>query len=184
MVPLTSLLLPILLSAVAVFLVSAVIHMALGYHAGDFGRVPDEDAVRNALRTIPGGDYAVPYAGSMQALKSPEFIEKVKAGPIVTMTVQPGREMSMARELTLWFVYLLVVSSLAAYVAGRALEPGAEYLQVFRFAGTTALVAYALSSWPDTIWYKRSATTSMKNTFDGIIYALVTAGVFGWLWPS
>lgn len=184
MVPLTSLLLPILLSAVAVFLVSAVIHMALGYHADDFARAPDEDAVRNALRGIPGGDYAVPRAGSMADMKSPEYLAKVKAGPIVTMTVQPGREISMARELTLWFVYLLVVSVFAGYVAGRALEPGADYLDVFRFAGTTALVAYALSSWPDTIWYKRSTRTSLKNTFDGIVYALVTAGMFGWLWPS
>lgn len=76
------------------------------------------------------------------------------------------------------------MSVFAAYIAGRALEPGAHYLEVFRFAGATAFAGYALAQWQSTIWYRRSAVTSLKNTFDGLVYALVTAGVFGWLWPS
>ncbi|HET7109995.1 MAG TPA: hypothetical protein VFI41_03915, partial [Gemmatimonadales bacterium] len=63
MTPLGSLWLPILLSAVAVFIVSAVIHMALQFwHRNDFRTVPNEDAVMAALRPfdIPPGDYIVP----------------------------------------------------------------------------------------------------------------------------
>ena len=184
MVPIMSLLLPIVLSAVLVFIVSAIIHMFLGYHKNDFVGVPDEDAVRSALRSIPPGEYVVPHAGSMEAMKSPEFTEKMKAGPVVLMTVSPGAAPSMGRELTLWFVYCLVISTFAAYIAGRALPAGADYLGVFRFSGASAFAGYAFAQWQSTIWYRRSATTSLKNTFDGLVYALLTAGCFGWLWPA
>ena len=184
MVTLVSLLLPILLSAILVFFGSFVIHTLLGYHASDYRAVPNEDAVRAALRDIPPGDFAIPYAGSMEAMKSPEFTEKMKEGPIVIMTLSPGQKPSMGKELTLWFVYCVVVSIFAAYIAGRALGPGAVYLDVFRFTGTVAFAGYALAQWQSTIWYRRSAMTSLKNTFDGLVYALLTAGAFGWLWPN
>ena len=35
----------------------------------------------------------------------------------------------------MWFLYTIVMSVFAAYIAGRALPPGTAYLQVFRFAG-------------------------------------------------
>lgn len=184
MVPIMSLLIPIVVSAVVVFIVSAIIHMFLGYHSNDFIAVPDEQSVRAALSTLPPGEYGVPYAGSMEAMGSEEFRNRMKEGPVVLMTVSPGAEPSMKRELTGWFVYCVVVSVFAAYVAGRAVGPGADYLAVFRFAGVTAFAGYALAQWQSTIWYRRSARTSMKNTFDGLVYALITAGVFGWLWPS
>jgi hypothetical protein len=184
MVPIMSLLIPIVLSAVLVFIVSAIIHMFLGYHANDFVAVPDEEAVRNALRSVPPGEYGVPYAGSMEAMKSAEYTEKMKAGPVVLMTVSPGAAPTMGRELTLWFVYCLVMSIFAAYIAGRALPAGADYLEVFRFAGASAFAGYVFAQWQSTIWYRRSAMTSLKNSFDGLIYALLTAGIFGWLWPA
>jgi hypothetical protein len=76
-----------------------------------------------------------------------------------------------------------VVGVFAAYVAGRALPEGAHYLAVFRFAGVTGFVAYALAGWQESIWYKRPWSVTLKNTFDGLLYGLVTAGTFGWLWP-
>jgi len=50
MVPLMSLSIPILLSAVVVFVASSVIHMVLRYHQNDFKRIPAEDDVMLALR--------------------------------------------------------------------------------------------------------------------------------------
>jgi hypothetical protein len=35
-----------------------------------------------------------------------------------------------------------------------------------------------------TIWYKRSVVTSLKSTFDSLVYGCLTAGAFGWLWPG
>jgi hypothetical protein len=77
-----------------------------------------------------------------------------------------------------------VVSLFAAYIAGRAAGPGTEYLVVFRFAGTTAFVAYGLALWQNSIWYKRSWTTTLKSNLDALIYGMLTGGMFGWLWPA
>jgi len=185
MVPVMSLWLPIVLSAVIVFVVSSFIHMVLPYHKGDLRKVPKEDEVLEALRkfNIPPGDYGMPQPGSMAAMKDPEFVKKMKVGPVVFMTVAPGGQPSMGTSLTLWFVYLVVVSIFAAYIAGRALGPGAQYLQVFRFAGCTAFAAYSLALLQHSIWYKRSWSTTLKSMFDGLVYACLTAGTFGWLWP-
>ena len=90
----------------------------------------------------------------------------------------------MGRALGLWFVYALVVAILAAYVAGRALAPGAAYLDVFRFTGVTAFIAYSVGLWQMSIWYHRAWSMTVKSTVDGLIYGLLMAGVFGWLWPN
>ena len=186
MVPILTLWLPILLSAVFVFIASSIIHMMFRYHANDMKKLPDEDAAADALRklNIPAGQYIIPHAGSMQAMNSPEYKEKVKRGPGVILTIWPGGTPSMATNLTQWFLYSLVVGIFAAYVAGRALESGAHYLAVFRFVGVTAFACYTLAGWQESIWWKRSWSTTLKNSFDGLIYALLTAGTFGWLWPA
>jgi hypothetical protein len=180
-----SLWLPILLSSVIVFVASFLFHMVLPHHRNDMRKVPKEDEVLAALRSfnIPPGDYGLPHPGSMAGMKSPAFIEKMKAGPIVMMTIASGASPSMAPSLTMWFVYLIVVGIFAAYIAGRALGPGAPYLQVFRFAGCTAFTAYSLALAQQSIWYKRSWSTTCKSIFDGLVYGLLTGGTFGWLWP-
>jgi hypothetical protein len=116
-------------------------------------------------------------------MRSPEFHEKMKRGPVVMMTVWPAGPMSMAKNLISWFLYTVVVGIFAAYVAGRALPPATDYLHVFRFAGVTAFIAYSVALWQMSIWYNRPWATTIKITVDGLIYGLLTAGVFGWLWP-
>jgi hypothetical protein len=186
MVPVLSLWLPILLSAVLAFVVSSVVHMVLTYHRTDFGKIPDEDGVMEAMRNvgIPPGEYVIPCAGSPEVMKSPEFRQKTEKGPVAFLTVLPSGPPAMGRSLIEWFLYCIVVSVFAAYVSGRALESGASYLAVFRFAGVTAFLGYALALWQNSIWYKRAWSTTLKSTFDGLLYALVTAGTFAWLWPS
>ncbi len=186
MVPIMSLWLPILLSAVVVFFLSWIFHMLLPHHHGDFSKVPDEDGAQEALRklNIPPGDYMIPRAGSPAGMKSPEFKAKMEKGPVVVMTVMGKDAMNMGASLAQWFVYLLLVGVLAAYITGRALTPGAPYLRVFRFAGATSFIAYSIALWQNSIWYKQKWSTTLKSTFDGLVYALFTAGVFGWLWPK
>lgn len=185
MVSIMSLWLPILLSAVLVFVVSSIIHMALPYHHSDYRAVPSEDKVMEALRPfdLPPGDYLMPRPASMADMKTPAFQEKRARGPVAVFTIAPRGPHGMGRNLILWFVYSIVVGVLAAYVASRAVGPGAPYLAVFRFAGTTAFIAYALSLPQQSIWYWKSWATTAKSMFDGLIYGLLTAGVFGWLWP-
>jgi hypothetical protein len=177
--------LPILLSSVIVFVVSSIIHMALPWHKSDYPKVPNEDRVMDALRplAIPPGDYMIPRPSSREDLRSPEFAEKLRKGPVMVLTVLPNGPMSMSQNLVLWFLYSAVVGLLAAYVAGRALPVGANYLRVFRFVGVTAFVGYSVALWQMSIWYRRAWSTTIKATVDGLIYALLTAGTFGWLWP-
>jgi len=185
MVSIPSLWLPILLSAVAVFVVSSIIHMVLGYHAGDYKKVAAEDDVMAALRKfdIPPGDYMIPCPGGAKAMKDPAFLEKFKAGPRAMMTVMPGGEINMGPQLAQWFLYSILIGVTAAYIAGRALPSGARYLAVFRFAGATAFFGYSLALWQTSIWYKKSWATTFRSTIDGLIYGLLTGGFFGWLWP-
>jgi len=184
MVPVMSLWLPILLSAVLVFVVSSIIHMFLTYHNSDVAAVPGEEPVRAALRNVPPGDYVIPHAGSMAGMKSPEFIEKMTKGPVVIMTVRPSGPPTMGKSLVQWFLYGVLVSVFAGYVAGRALGPGAAYLDVFRFAGTTAFAGYGLAQLQGSIWWGRKWSATLKGVFDALVYALLTAGVFGWRWPA
>ena len=185
MVHIMSLWIPVLLSAVLVFIVSSIIHMVLGYHRSDYKKLPSENEVLDALRklSIPPGDYHFPRVDSMKAMKDPAFIERRTKGPVGFLTVMRSGPPSMGVELFQWFLYLVLVGIFSAYVAGRALGPGAPYLSVFRFAGTTAFACYSLALVQNTIWYKRARGATLKTMFDGLLYALVTAGVFGWLWP-
>jgi hypothetical protein len=186
MVSVTELWLPILLSAVFVFIASSVIHMVLGYHKGDYRKVPDESGVADALRrfNIPPGDYCLPRADSMADMKNPAFVEKINKGPVLLMTVLPNGQWAMGAQLTQWFLFSALVSVFAAYIAGRAVAPGGSYLEVFRFAGCTAFAGYALGAIPASIWYKKNWGTTLKSTFDGLVYGLLTGGTFGWLWPD
>ena len=185
MTGLSALWLPILLSSVIVFVASSIIHMVLPWHKTDYPKVPDEDRVRDALRpfAIPPGDYMVPRCEDSKELRTPEFAEKLNQGPVIVMTVLPNGQWSMGRNLGLWFLYCAVVGVFAAYVAGRALPAGASYAHVFQFVGATAFIGYALALWQMSIWYRRAWSTTIKATIDGLIYALLTAGTFGWLWP-
>jgi len=185
MTGLSALWLPILLSAVLVFVASSLIHMASPWHKSDFPKMANEDQVMDALRplAIPPGDYFFPRPGQREDMRSAAFAEKVKKGPVVLMTVMSGG-MAMGRNLVMWFMYIVVMSAFAAYIAGRALPPGAVYLRVFRFAGATAFIGYSAALWQMSIWYRRAWLTTIKSTVDGLIYASLTAGVFGWLWPG
>jgi Flp pilus assembly protein TadB len=185
MVSIVALWLPILLSALFVFIVSSAIHMALGYHANDHRKLPDEDSTLDALRklNIPPGQYMAPRPSSMKEMKSPEYLEKRKRGPMMILNIWPAAESGMGAPLVQWFIYSIIIGIFAAYVAGRALPEGAPYLSVFRFVGASAFMCYAIGGWQESIWYKRPIAVSLKNTFDGLVYALVTAGTFGWLLP-
>jgi hypothetical protein len=184
MVSLTALWLPILLSAVLVFVASSLIHMLLGWHAGDWKKFPSEDAVLDALRPfdLAPGDYVAPRPASMAEMNTEVFKAKMARGPRVTLTVLPPGN-SMPRNLALWFVYSIIVAVFAAYVASMTLAAGTAYLAVFRVTGTVAFAGYALALWQNWIWYSRSLGYTIRSTIDGLVYALLTGGAFGWLWP-
>jgi len=184
MVPLTALWLPILLSAVIIFVASSIIHMLLKYHNSEYHQLPDEDKSLAALRAmgLKRGTYVFPYC-THKDMKSPASVEKYKQGPVGHMTIMPNGPPNMGKYLVQWFVYCLVIGLFVAYLTGRTLAPGTHYLTVFRVAGTAAFMAYGLGNLVNAIWKGQTWTATIKEVFDGLVYGLLTAGTFGWLWP-
>jgi len=185
MVSLGALWLPIVLSAVFVFVLSSIIHMVLGYHRTDYTRLPNEDAVRAAIRSgnPAPAQYIIPYCASPKDMQSPEMQQKFIEGPVAVLSLKAPGSPGMGPSLVQWFVFTLVVSFMVAYVAAHALAPGAEYLKVFQIVGSVGFLAYAAGTVPAAIWMGKPWSITAKEVFDGLLYGLVTAGTFGWLWP-
>jgi len=184
MVPLADLWLPILLSAVIVFVASSIMHMALKYHNSDFRKLPDEEKVLSGLRgaNLTPGLYLFPHC-SHNDMKSPAIMEKFKQGPVGFLTIRPSGVPAMPKFLIQWFLYCVVLGIFVAYLTGRTLPPGVHYLTVFRVAGTAGFMAYGLGHLSDGIWKGQGWSPTIKEVVDGLVYGLLTAGTFGWLWP-
>jgi hypothetical protein len=183
--PTAALWLPILLSAVAVFILSALINMLTPWHAADYRQLPNEAAVADALRphAIPPGDYMLPRPSGMADMSSPEFIERMNRGPRMTLSVLPNGPSNLGRSLVLWFIFVLVVTLIGAHLAGGILPASAVRAHVFHVVGLFAFAAYALALWPVSIWYGRGWGITLRATVDGLIYAIATGLIFMWLWP-
>jgi hypothetical protein len=184
--PLGSLWLPVIVSAIAVFLGSSVIHMALKFHKADYKGLPDEEAVRGALRkaNAPPGVYMTPFCADMKEMKNPAFMEKYEKGPVALITVYPNGAVNLPKHLALWFGFSLLVSFIAAYVARHTLQPGANGLLVTRITGTVAFAAYGLSHVSDSIWKGQPWSNTFRALIDSLIYCLLTGLTFCLLWPS
>ncbi|MGA2425104.1 MAG: hypothetical protein ABSG07_13960 [Terriglobales bacterium] len=184
MVPLTALWLPILLSAVFVFIASSIMHMVLPYHRSDYGQLPDEDKILATLRAagLKQGLYVFPYC-THKDMKSPAIAEKQKLGPVGFMTIAPSGPPAMPKFLIQWFVFCLLIGFFVAYLTAHTVASGANYLAVFRVVGTAAFLAYGLGQLISGIWKCQPWPSVIKEVFDGLVFALLTAGTFGWLWP-
>lgn len=184
MVSLSLLWLPIVLSAAIVFVASSIMHMVLPYHHSDYKKLPNEDSVLAALRSagLKRGLYIFPF-GTHKEMNTPAMVEKYKAGPVGMMTVRPSGPVKMGGYLAMWFGYCLLVTFFVAYLTGHTVPMGADYLVVFRVAGTAAFMAFGLGTLSNGIWKSQPWGATIKEVIDGLVYALLVAGTFGWLWP-
>ena len=185
MAAIAALWLPILLSAVVVFVVSAAVWMAMPHHKNDFSPASDQDALMDAVRSsTPGpGMYFFPWAAGGE--NSPEYKEMARRGPVGILRVRdPASVLNMGPAMLKAVVVNLVIGVFVAYLASVALEPGAAYLSVFQVTGTAAFMAHGFIGYQDAIWFGLPARVAFKYSLDGLVYALLTAGIFGWLWPA
>lgn len=184
MVPLAALWLPIVLSAVIVFVASSVMHMLLKYHQSDYSQLPDEDKILAALRpaNLKRGLYVFPFC-THKDMKSPALVEKYKQGPVGFLTILPSAPPAMPKFLIQWFAYCLLIGFFVAYIAAHTVAIGAHYLVVYRVVGSAAFLAYGLGNITSGIWKGQRWGAVAKEVIDGLVYALLTAGTFGWLWP-
>jgi hypothetical protein len=183
-VGLVDLWLPIVISAVAVFILSFIANVVLPHHKGDWKKLPNEEAFLETVRSgdVPAGQYMFPYC-DMKDYKDPDKKARYDKGPLGILVKWPGPP-SMGTNLVLTFIFYLVVGIFVAYLAGIVLPVGTAYITVFRVTAVAAIMAYCLGGIPGVIWFGYSWRSTWMYIFDGIVYALVTAGFFAWLWPE
>jgi hypothetical protein len=181
---LAALWLPIVLSAIIVFVASSILHMVLKYHQSDCFQLANEDQALAALRTagVKPGYYHFPYT-THEEMKSPAITETFKQGPVCFLTVLPSGPPAMGKYLGSWFAYCLLIAFFTAYLTFHTVGTGANYLVVFRVAGTAAFMSFGLGPLANSIWKGQPWSMTIKEVIDGLIFGLLTAGTFGWLWP-
>src|SRR5689334_3008710 len=186
MVALSALWVPILVSAVFVLIAYTIIHKLTGWHKSDMADVPDEDTVMATLRglNVQPGEYRFPYGNTTKEMEAPAFVEKMKTGPVGTMTIRPSGELPFGKMMGQWFAYSLLIAVLAAYITSRTRGPGAPFLEVFRVSATVAFCCYVVALWQSWIWWGKSTRFTLTYSVDGLAYALVTGATFAWLWPK
>lgn len=183
LVALPSLWLPIILSAVAVFVASSVVWTVIQWHNADWSPLPDEESTRHALKDVAAGEYSVPYAATARDRQDGDWKSRCEEGPVALITIFPPGLAGIGKKLSLWMVYCLAVSVVVAYVAGATIAPGADYLRVFKITGIISFLAYCGAAAQGPIWFGHTGGRALRDTLDGFIYGVLTAGFFGWLWP-
>jgi hypothetical protein len=178
--------LPILLSAVAVFVVSSLFHMVIPIHKGDTLGMSNQEAVLDAMRAgdLRPGEYMFPFCAEMKDMASDDFRAKLARGPVGFMTVMPNGPMKFGASLVQWFVYSLVIGVLVAYVGDLSIPRGTGFSRAFQILGTVAVLPYAVSYLHDFIWKGKSLNVVLKFIFEGVVYGLVTGAIFAWFWPG
>lgn len=184
---LTTLWMPIAISAALCWIASALLWMVLPVHKHDFKNPGDkEKSIMDFVRSsgLAPGMYWVPYCGHGGDRKNPETIEKMKTGPYAGLIVMPGTP-NMGKSLGLWIVNLLLISFGVAYIAGSAgMDHHASYLHVFKVCGLIALLAHAGNALTMSIWMGMPWSQLPGRVIDALVYAALTGGTFGWLWPK
>ncbi|MES2885200.1 MAG: hypothetical protein V4709_10365 [Pseudomonadota bacterium] len=186
MLNLASLWIPILLSAVGVFIASSLIHMVFQWHKSEYGKLPDEDALRAAVRkaNLAPGQYVMPHCTGGKEMQTADMQRKFDEGPIATLVVRANGMPKMGVTLGQWFVMTLAVAALSAGLACTVLPRGADPYQVFHFFVIVTFMSYAVGSFINGIWMGRRWSAVATDALDSLIYAVITAAVFAWLWPQ
>lgn len=182
--PLGSLWLPVVVSAVAVWILSAILHMVLKYHRADHRKLPNEDAAARALRGPAPGVYFVPYLADPSQMKDPAVRKRYEDGPVAIVTMMRNGVPAMGKYLLQWFLFCFLVSFVTAYVARHTLTPGTDGLTVLRITGTVALLGYGFGYFQDSIWKGIPWANSLRGLLDAVLYALATGFIFRAFWPG
>jgi hypothetical protein len=175
---------PILLSGLAVFILSAMAWTVLPHHRKEYGRMANEDGIADAIRAgnIAPGLYSIPHAGDMKEMGTPEMKAKMERGPNAFIAIVKSGNRGMGPMMIQSFITNIIIATFIAYIASKALPTGAEYMTVFCLVATATFMAYGLGTIPDSIWFGKPWRSYALNAADSLAYALVTGGIFGWLW--
>jgi hypothetical protein len=184
--PFGSLWLPVVVSTVAVFIASSIVHMVFRHHRRDYRQLPNEDAVAEVMRKggAAPGLYAIPYCVDMSQMKDPAVVKKYADGPVALLALMRSGPPKLGKYLVQWALLCFFISFTAAYVARHTLAPGAPGLTVTRITGAVAFAGYGLGYFQDSIWKAIPWANSLRGVVDALVYAVVTGLIFALLWPA
>ena len=176
----TSLILPIVLSTVALFFASFLAWMVIPLHRKDWVKLEREDDLIATVRDLGAspGNYMFPGCETPADMKSEEYNKKWETGPCGTITVFP--KVSMGKNLVLTFLFFLSCNICLAYLATLGLDEGASFRQVFRFVSTAGLLTFLAAIVQHAIWFHNRI---IGHIIESIGYAIITGVIFGALWP-
>jgi len=178
--------LPIVVGTGLAWIASGLIHVLIKYHNSDYQPLSNETEVMSAVRSgSPNlGIHTFPYCSDMAEMGNADVQEKFNRGPVGMLTVLPNGMPKMGKLMAQQITFFLLGCILIAYSAPLALEPVAEYFVVFRFVSTVGFLTFGWAVIPYSIWFGHQWTTTAKYLLDALIYGLIVAGSFAWLWPS
>lgn len=176
---------PILLGTVLAWIASAVIHVAIKFHNSDYQQLDNEDEVMSAVRNASPqlGVHTFPFCIDMNEMKKESVQEKFAKGPVGMLTIFPDGMPPMGKLMAQQISFFLLGCLLIAYCATLALEPGAEYMTVFRFVAVVGFLTFGWGVIPFSIWFGHLWSMTAKYLVDALVYGVVVAGSFAWLWP-
>ncbi|MGH8049552.1 MAG: hypothetical protein ACREPB_02720 [Arenimonas sp.] len=182
---LSQLWLPILLTAVFVFIASSLIHMVFKWHNSDYKKLNNEDEVGAAIRAgnHAPGQYVLPHCMDMKEMQNEAMIRKYNEGPIGFITLRKNGVPGMGQALMLWFVFTLLIAAAAALITLTSVGLQAHPHLAAHSVGTISLLAYCGGSIQQGIWMGRPWGSVMKDLLDGLIYASISAFTFMYFWP-
>ena len=177
---------PILGGAIFAWIASGLIHMLIKYHNSDYRRLENEDEVMDAVgKDSPSpGLYHFPYCADMSEMANESMQQKMIKGPVGFLSIFPNGLPNMGKYLSQQFAFFLIGNALIAYCATLVLSAGAEFMTVFRFFSAVGFLAYGWANVPYSIWFGYQWSMTAKYLLDALIYALVVAATFAWLWPD
>jgi hypothetical protein len=178
--------LPILLSAVVVFVISSLIHMVLQWHSADYGTLPNEEAIRDVIRAgnPAPGRYVLPHCKEMKEMSSPEMQKKYQEGPVGHVTIMANGLPNMGKYLGQWFLWSLAISVVAGYLVARVIGLDHTHARsAGKLVGALTFIAHGFGSVTESIWGGRPWGHTAKNLVDAALYAVGSGAVFCWLWP-
>lgn len=186
MVSMMQVLLPLVVSAIGIFVASSLIHMVFKWHTPDYRKLANEDEVAAALRKggATPGQYVLPHCMDMKEMQSAEMQKKYADGPNGYVVLGPNGLPNIGKSLLQWFVLTLVVSGFIACICAAVFAPGAAPGTLLHVAGMIAFAAYGAGSVIDAIWFARAWGIVAKDLLDALIYAAITGASFALLWPA
>jgi len=175
--------LPILLSTIVVFALSAASHMVLPWRRNEWGRITDAGALQGAIRGLGPGQYAFPAAPDAKQQMRKDWMERWAAGPSGWLTIARPGPIRMGQNMALSFLVFLFVSFVEAYLAAHMVGTPARFRLVARVVGTVGFMSLGVGSIFNSIWYHRPWRAYCADLVDAVLFAAAMAIVFGLLWP-